>query len=137
MFVGWQRIINTITSGNRLILIVLQKWNSRRKFARISNIFRSIWCLIAVPWLRIHTMKMIFFFQFRNSFTFLFNIVVIILHTLHAYPFIHKIFHFECQPIETKSVPFIISNNFFLFKEIFMSCYHAHISSANIACLTM
>lgn len=25
---------------------------------------------------------------------------------------------------------------FFLFKEIFMSCYHAHISSANIACLT-
>ena len=55
-----------------------------------------------------------------------------------AYPFKHKIFHLECQPIETKSVPFIISYNiFFLFKEIFMSCYHAHISSANIACLTM
>ena len=77
MFVGWQKtIINTKASGNRLTLIVLQKWNSKRKFARISNIFRSIWCLIAVSWLRtrlkIHTIRNIFLLLIRNSFTFFF-----------------------------------------------------------------
>ena len=144
MFVGCQKkIINTKASGNRLTLIVLQKWNSKRKFARISNIFRSIWCLIAVPWLRtrlkIHTIRNIFLLLILNSFIFSY-----IFNCCH-HPSYSMLIHSNTQNIlsrmpahrNEKCSFYHHFQQFFLFKEIFMSCYHAHISSANIACLTM